>query len=71
MMQADSRLPGDTLAQGAIPDGSRGCGARLRKSREAAGLTEADVAERLKMPIRVVRFDFLQSQPSAKGGCRQ
>jgi cytoskeleton protein RodZ len=55
MMQADSRLPGDTLAQGAIPDGSRGCGVRLRKAREAAGLTEADVAERLKMPIRVVR----------------
>ena len=28
---------------------------RLRKAREAAGLTEADVAERLKMPVRVVR----------------
>jgi len=55
MMQADSRLPADNLAQGALPDGSRGCGDRLRKAREAAGLTEADVAERLKMPVRVVR----------------
>jgi cytoskeleton protein RodZ len=55
MMQADSRLPADTLGQGGVPDGSRGCGARLRKAREAAGLTEADVAERLKMPVRVVR----------------
>lgn len=55
MMQADSRLPADGLAQGTAPDGSRGCGARLRKAREAAGLTEADVAERLKMPVRVVR----------------
>ena len=55
MMQADSRLPADNLAQCAAPDGSRGCGVRLRKAREAAGLTEADVAERLKMPVRVVR----------------
>lgn len=55
MMQADSRLPGDTLGQNGVPDGSRGCGARLRRAREAAGLTEADVAERLKMPVRVVR----------------
>jgi cytoskeleton protein RodZ len=38
-----------------MPDGDRGCGARLRKAREAAGLTEADVAARLKMPLRVVR----------------
>ena len=28
---------------------------RLRKAREAAGLTEADLAERLKMPVGVVR----------------
>jgi len=55
MMQADSRLPANNLAQGPAPDGSWGCGARLRKAREAAGLTEADVAERLKMPVRVVR----------------
>lgn len=38
-----------------LPDGTRGCGARLRKAREAAGLTEADVAARLKMPVRVVQ----------------
>jgi len=55
MMQADSRLPADDLAPGGVPDGSRGCGVRLRKAREAAGMTEADVAERLKMPVRVVR----------------
>jgi len=55
MTQADSRLPADGLAQGMAPDGSRGCGARLRKAREAAGLSEAEVAERLKMPVRVVR----------------
>ena len=40
----------------AIPtEGDRGCGARLRKTREAAGLTQADVAARLKMPLRVVQ----------------
>ena len=52
MTQANSSLPpvADSLA-----DANRGCGARLRKAREAAGLTEADVAERLKMPVRVVR----------------
>ena len=38
-----------------MSDGDRGCGARLRKAREAAGLTEADVAARLKMPISVVK----------------
>lgn len=31
-----------------------GCGQRLRKAREAAQLTLADVATRLKMPVRVV-----------------
>jgi cytoskeleton protein RodZ len=31
-----------------------GCGQRLRKAREAAGLSVADVATRLKMPVRVV-----------------
>lgn len=31
-----------------------GCGARLRKAREAAGLSVDDVAARLKMPVRVV-----------------
>jgi cytoskeleton protein RodZ len=34
---------------------SRGCGDRLRRAREAAGLQLEDVAERLKMPVRVVR----------------
>ena len=52
MMPANSRLPNP--AEG-LPDGSWGCGARLRKAREAAGLSEADVADRLKMPVRVVR----------------
>jgi cytoskeleton protein RodZ len=37
-----------------MPDGDRGCGARLRKVREAAGLSQSDVATRLKMPVRVV-----------------
>jgi cytoskeleton protein RodZ len=65
MMQADPRLPanarsssgvpGGGAPDGDIPDGNRGCGARLRKAREAAGLTQADVAERLKMPVRVVQ----------------
>ncbi len=36
-------------------EGDRGCGARLRQTREAAGLTQADVAARLKMPVRVVQ----------------
>lgn len=40
---------------GIAPDGSRGCGSRLRKAREAAGLTQEDVASRLKMPVRVVQ----------------
>jgi cytoskeleton protein RodZ len=62
MMQADPRLPANADSNsgvpgggGGIPDGSRGCGARLRMAREAAGLTQADVAERLKMPVRVVQ----------------
>ena len=39
----------------AAPEGDRGCGERLRRAREAAGLRLEDVAERLKMPVRVVR----------------
>lgn len=35
--------------------GMAGCGLRLRAAREAAGLSLNDVAERLKMPVRVVR----------------
>jgi cytoskeleton protein RodZ len=36
-------------------DGQQGAGSRLREAREAAGLSQADVAARLKMPLRVVR----------------
>jgi cytoskeleton protein RodZ len=36
-------------------DAHRGAGERLRVAREAAGLTRADVAARLKMPLRVVQ----------------
>jgi cytoskeleton protein RodZ len=50
MIQANPMLPDSPL-----PDGDRGCGARLRRAREAAGLTQADVASRLKMPVRVVQ----------------
>ncbi|HET8818978.1 MAG TPA: RodZ domain-containing protein [Xanthomonadaceae bacterium] len=39
----------------AAPEGTRGVGERLRRAREAAGLRLEDVAERLKMPVRVVR----------------
>ena len=55
MMQANPKLARNADLDSGIPDGSRGCGARLRKTREAAGLTEADVAMRLKMPVRVVQ----------------
>lgn len=44
-----------TQSNSIMADGDRGCGARLRQAREAAGLSEADVAARLKMPLRVVR----------------
>ena len=37
-----------------VSDADRGCGARLRKAREAAGLRVEDVSARLKMPVRVV-----------------
>lgn len=37
-----------------IPEAATGCGRRLRDAREAAGLSLADVGERLKMPVRVV-----------------
>jgi cytoskeleton protein RodZ len=37
-----------------VSDVDRGCGARLRQAREAAGLRLEDVAARLKMPVRVV-----------------
>ena len=38
-----------------VSDADRGCGARLRKAREAAGLRQEDVASQLKMPLRVVQ----------------
>lgn len=38
-----------------VSDPDRGCGDRLRKAREAAGLRQEDVASRLKMPVRVVQ----------------
>jgi len=38
-----------------MPVGDRGCGERLRKAREAAGLSLEDVASQLKMPQRVVQ----------------
>lgn len=41
--------PKDNLAES-----DRGCGQRLRAAREKAGLSVADVAARLKMPIRIV-----------------
>ena len=37
-----------------VSEPDRGCGARLRKAREAAGLRLEDVAAQLKMPVRVV-----------------
>ena len=36
------------------PDNGTVCGARLRQSRETAGLTREDVSARLKMPVRVI-----------------
>lgn len=42
-------------ANDAAAEIDRGCGDRLRRAREAAGLRVEDVAERLKMPARVVR----------------
>ena len=55
MNQSNSTVPGGIVPGGIVPDGDRGCGARLRRAREAAGLTEADVAARLKMPLSVVK----------------
>ena len=55
MNQSNPTMPGGIVPGGIVPDGDRGCGARLRKAREAAGMTEADVAARLKMPLSVVK----------------
>lgn len=43
-----------SYANQGMADGDRGCGARLRKARESAGLTQHDVAVRLKVPVHVV-----------------
>jgi cytoskeleton protein RodZ len=48
---APNRMAQDAYASGGEP----GVGARLRKAREAAGLSIEDVSERLKMPVRVVQ----------------
>ncbi len=45
--------PNDTAVDGRHEH--HGAGERLRAAREAAGLTQADVASRLKMPLRVVQ----------------
>ena len=38
-----------------LSDAERGVGTRLRKAREAQGLSIEDVAHRLKMPVKVVQ----------------
>lgn len=53
--EANPIMPDGSMPDGRIPDGNRGCGDRLRKAREVAGLSRADVAARLKMPVRVVQ----------------
>lgn len=48
--------PHDSNATSQQPLGAvRGCGEQLRNARLAAGLSQQDVAERLKMPLRVVQ----------------
>ncbi|WP_425491524.1 RodZ domain-containing protein [Cognatiluteimonas sedimenti] len=54
MSQENPSQPGEFRPDDRVPEGDRGCGARLRKAREAAGLSQAEVAARLKMPLRVV-----------------
>jgi cytoskeleton protein RodZ len=54
MNQANPSQSGAIRFESTVPEGDRGCGARLRKAREAAGLSQADIAARLKMPLRVV-----------------
>jgi len=47
-------ISNEVMSGAVMPESSRGCGERLRRAREAAGLTVADVGARLKMPVRVV-----------------
>lgn len=49
-----------------MPVGEHGCGERLRKAREAAGLSLEDVASQLKMPRRVV--ESLESEDWSRLG---
>ena len=49
-----------------VGDAENNCGPRLREAREAAGLSVADVAKRLKMPIRVI-----ESLEAGEGGRRE
>lgn len=37
------------------PDGVDGCGVRLKRARELAGLTQEGVSARLKMPLKVIQ----------------
>ena len=48
-----------------VGDAENDCGRRLRQAREAAGLSVADVAQRLKMPLRVI-----ESLEAGEGGRR-
>ena len=48
-----------------VGDAENDCGRRLRQAREAAGLSVADVAQRLKMPVRVI-----ESLEAGEGGRR-
>lgn len=55
-MKSEHEHAPDKNAQDAYAHGGEpGVGARLRKAREAAGLSIEDVSERLKMPVRVVQ----------------
>ena len=49
-----------------VGDVHNDCGQRLRQAREAAGLSVADVAQRLKMPMRVI-----ESLEAGEGGRRE
>jgi len=49
-----------------MAESDRGCGQRLRNAREAAGLSVADVAARLKMPVRIV--EALEAEDWARLG---
>lgn len=58
--------PNPNMADGALVAQERGCGQRLRNAREAAGLSVADVATRLKMPVRII--EALEAEDWARIG---